>query len=584
MAAVFSRAFAYSSPSHNRNSSSSSSLDQTRATWSIIACKPHTLSFPSTFLVPSGPFTLQWPLASFTSAHAFDDSRRSIGHNKPARVCFQSVTRLQSQGTDSASTSTDDGEGFAEAAKSGRNDLEEQPCDDMDQVQVAHDVIRLILQEKGLSREDALSISARAPLFAQKLADSANELKDFDRLRSLEGSSLESAASNVADDCTSFREYVVKSTKNLGGRFLSPFLESIGVHELDIPRICRSLSSDQLPEYFHKVCFLETVIAMQDLSTSQKVDVLIRRMMKRLSLVVDEDLQHTLSLFEKVGVRARDLGKMVVKYPWLLSQSVENNCEGVVDFLTSIKVPKGQIDKAITKYPLLLGSSSDILLRMVRRLNDLGVKSKRLGRVIAFSPQLLVRSPQEFNEVIVFLEKFGILLTEMGGLIKKSPEVFASNIEKTLQVKTSFLQELGLSEERVSHVLQSYPEVLSMSVASLKQRTDYLLSAGLSDKDVAFMVGGFPQILGYTVEAVFKPKLDFLVKDMGRSVNEVVSYPRYFSYSLEKRIKPRARVLENRKLNCDLKMMLALNDDQFACQFIGFARMLVPPIREVNPD
>lgn len=32
-------------------------------------------------------------------------------------------------------------------------------------------------------------------------------------------------------------------------------------------------------------------------------------------------------------------------------------------------------------------------------MNELGVKSKRLGYVIAASPQLLVRSPDEFNEV-----------------------------------------------------------------------------------------------------------------------------------------------------------------------------------------
>lgn len=92
------------------------------------------------------------------------------------------------------------------------------------------------------------------------------------------------------------------------------------------------------------------------------------------------------------------------------------------------------------------------------------------------------------------------------------------------------------------------------------------------------MVYKFPPLLGYNVEAVLKPKLQFLVNSMGRQVYEVVEYPRYFSYSLEKRIIPRARVIERRKISCDLKSMLAKNDDEFAAEFLGFGRMLIPTL------
>ncbi len=91
------------------------------------------------------------------------------------------------------------------------------------------------------------------------------------------------------------------------------------------------------------------------------------------------------------------------------------------------------------------------------------------------------------------------------------------------------------------------------------------------------MVGRFPPILGYTIDAVLKPKLDFLVEKMGRSVDEVVAYPRFFSYSLEKKIAPRARVIANRGISCDLQSMLAKNNDQFAYEFLGVGRLLIPP-------
>lgn len=109
-------------------------------------------------------------------------------------------------------------------------------------------------------------------------------------------------------------------------------------------------------------------------------------------------------------------------------------------------------------------------------------------------------------------------------------------------------------------------------------RMEYLRTWNISKNNIARMVYKFPPLLGYNVEPVLKPKLQFLVNSMGRQVYEVVEYPRYFSYSLEKRIIPRARVIERRQISCDLKSMLAKNDDEFAAEFLGFGRMLIPTL------
>lgn len=61
------------------------------------------------------------------------------------------------------------------------------------------------------------------------------------------------------------------------------------------------------------------------------------------------------------------------------------------------------MDRAITRCPQLLGCSSTRTMQpIVWRLNKLGVKSKRLGRVIAYSPQLLLQTPEELNKVRFF--------------------------------------------------------------------------------------------------------------------------------------------------------------------------------------
>lgn len=107
-------------------------------------------------------------------------------------------------------------------------------------------------------------------------------------------------------------------------------------------------------------------------------------------------------------------------------------------------------------------------------------------------------------------------------------------------------------------------------------RMKYLMKNGLSRRDIAFMVRRFSPLLGYSIEEVLRPKLEFFINTMEKPVTDLVEYPRYFSYSLEKKIKPRYWVLKARNMECSLKDMLGKNDEQFAEEFMGVGSMLVP--------
>lgn len=101
------------------------------------------------------------------------------------------------------------------------------------------------------------------------------------------------------------------------------------------------------------------------------------------------------------------------------------------------------------------------------------------------------------------------------------------------------------------------------------------MKSGLTERNIASMIVRFSPLLGYNTEEVLRPKLEFLVNTMGKSVKEVLYYPRYFSYSMEKRIKPRFLVLRGMNVNCSLKDMLAKNDDEFATDYLGLDGMHV---------
>lgn len=58
------------------------------------------------------------------------------------------------------------------------------------------------------------------------------------------------------------------------------------------------------------------------------------------------------------------------------------------------------VDKAIRSWPHLLGCSTSKLKVMLEQFGELGVRNKKLGQVIATSPQLLLRKPEQFLQVL----------------------------------------------------------------------------------------------------------------------------------------------------------------------------------------
>lgn len=129
---------------------------------------------------------------------------------------------------------------------------------------------------------------------------------------------------------------------------------------------------------------------------------------------------------------------MLVKYPWILSASILENFEKVLDFFDEEKVPVTSIcfifppvipcdltvvllwngistvnkqiwmtfqvpkvcsSQAIKNWPHILGCSVNKLKLMVEEFSEMDIKNKKLGHIIATSPQLLLRKPQEFHQV-----------------------------------------------------------------------------------------------------------------------------------------------------------------------------------------
>ncbi|CAN6573747.1 unnamed protein product [Malus baccata var. baccata] len=247
----------------------------------------------------------------------------------------------------------------------------------------------------------------------------------------------------------------------------------------------------------------------------------------------------------QVGVEVKDVGRMLIKYPWILSMSIQENFKEVSSFFELEKVPELSVGRAIRSWPHSLGCSTSMLKLMVEEIDELGIRNK-MGQVFSRSPQLLIRKPQEFLQIISFVEGLGFDKETVGSILGRCPKIFAASIGKTLKRKLEFLASIGVSEPHLPWVIKKYPELL----ISDTDRT-------LLPRDIAFKVRKFSPLLGYSIEEVLSPKLEFLVNTMEKSVTD-----------LEKRIKPRYWVLKGRNIEFSLPDMLTRNYEEFAEVYI----------------
>lgn len=500
--------------------------------------------------------------------------------------------------------------------------------------------------EAGVPEIVSLQIASNSPQYAKMLRESVRELDEL----SLWNSWMKDGKMEPLN----LREKVKYIAKEKGDNGKIPYLESIGLSLASSTHLARLLSSESLSSLIHKVEYVKEIF-FSGSGGERQIGKLARHMMLHLSISIDEDVQQTLSFFERiearrggldmlgsydasfryliesfprllllsvesnmkpmvkflenvgvtrkcmgdvlllfpplifrdieeeiragswmfemVGALDQKLGRMLVKYPWVLSTSILKNYKDILAFFEAEKVPKVSIERAIRDWPLLLGCSAGKLKPMVEQLDDQGVRTTKLGKVIATSPQLLLRRPEEFQKVVTFLQDLGFDKESIGTIIARCPEIFAARTVETFQKKLEFLTSLGILEQELPRVIKKYPEFLASDVdRTVMPRLKYLMKSGLTERNIASMIVRFSPLLGYSIDEVLRPKLQFLVYTIGKPVKEVVYYPRYFSYSMEKKIKPRFFLLRSRNIKCNLKEMLSKNDDEFTTEYLGLER------------
>lgn len=281
---------------------------------------------------------------------------------------------------------------------------------------------------------------------------------------------------------------------------------------------------------------------------------------------------------DKLLAEARDGGRSAGEGLRVANElGAHRNAAHAIGFFWQLGLKRAAIESLMCKSALLVDEQSydNARSRVGCLAAELGLSQPEVGKVLNKRPQLLhMQAERSLPERVAFLLENGVPEHKLGTLVRKAPQVLELGVERTLQPRVDFLKGLGLTNEAVGKVISrepslliareqacqrrvnflssegfsnddivklvcSHPAVLRYTVEALRERLDFLHAAGMSTEEVVKTATGFAGIFSLSVERSLKPKLEYLTSELLRDVHSVVSYPSFWSLSLDGRIRPR---------------------------------------------
>ena len=306
------------------------------------------------------------------------------------------------------------------------------------------------------------------------------------------------------------------------------YLEKMGIPRSRMAEFLRNY-----PQVLHASVVVDLVPVLKFLRgldvDRHEIPLVLQRYPELLGFKLDGTMSTSVAFLVSIGVRPRDIGPMVVHYPFFLGMRVGTRIKPLVELLQIIGIPKMVVARMLEKRPYILGFDPDDTVKPnLATMASFGVREEKIPAMVAQYPQILglplkakLSSQQYF-----FSLKLGIL-----------PEGFATAIEK-------------------------FPQIVSLNQSLILKPVEFLSGRGFSSEEVGKMVVKCPQILVQRLE-MMKKSFYFFKSEMKREMRELVEFPEFFTYSLEGRIRPRSKKLEEKGIKCGLDWFLNCSDQRF---------------------
>ncbi|KAJ8900151.1 hypothetical protein K2173_024791 [Erythroxylum novogranatense] len=255
-----------------------------------------------------------------------------------------------------------------------------------------------------------------------------------------------------------------------------------------------------------------------------------------------EDIVQKANFFCRFDVSNEDACLLLLQRPEIFNFDLDKKVISVQGLLRHFGLSDEELESVARKYSHIMGRNKMANLPHVMRALDLHLwffnEIKKGNHPLLASYSMSDSNDDIDEEYRAYLE-----------IIR------ASRTPVHTRNKLDFVHGIGFAENALCVKIFVH---LHGTSTELQERFDCLLDAGISFSNVCSMINRAPKIMNQSPEMIVD-KVNYLCCEMGGSLHDLVAFPAFLCFDLEKRIKPRHRFqkLVMEKGLCTLKYSVA---------------------------
>ncbi|KAG8661744.1 transcription termination factor MTEF1, chloroplastic [Manihot esculenta] len=244
-----------------------------------------------------------------------------------------------------------------------------------------------------------------------------------------------------------------------------------------------------------------------------------------------------------------------------------------LQYLTGLKI---DTHKALSQNPNLRSTPLSTLYSVEHCLSSMGLHRSAIGRILDMHPVLLTSDLHLYLYPVFefLLNEVGIPFPDIAKSISRCPRLLVSSVSDQLCPALIFLRDLGFVGANAINCQTTVLLVYNVEF-TLMAKIEYLMSLGFEYCEVKEMVVRSPGLLTFSVENNLMPKVEYFLMEMKGDLEELKRFPQYFSFSLERKIKPRHKMLAEYGLKLPLWKMLKISDGEFNARLVDMRLRIV---------
>ncbi|KAG6473439.1 hypothetical protein ZIOFF_067355 [Zingiber officinale] len=199
---------------------------------------------------------------------------------------------------------------------------------------------------------------------------------------------------------------------------------------------------------------------------------------------------------------------------------------------------------------------SDFICIYERHMPSLQVNLSSAQERLEFLMSVGVKHRDGFLILVYLIEEVGIKTTDIGKVVQLSPQILVQRIDSTWTLRFNCLsKELGAPSDSIVKMITKHSQLLHYSIENgILARINFLRSIGMCNSDILKVLTRLAQVLSLSLEGNLKPKYLYLVNEL-RNEDDLSDVGDQFNFQLTKQSDKtgRLKVLRKRQENGSLE-------------------------------